>query len=198
MTLTLPPKINVSILKGYQRVFQYLDPRLPRDLYYVVSFSRMMVNTAAILSDKQGNQWKHGWTKNDLDQLKELALFRGMTPVDDELGSGRIFLYDIDRNVDYDHINWELAGGEYALLAAYTDDDHDMEEKLLTLKSKLELSIGNGCTDSCEILDTFNELFDSELTTYLKYLDLVKTCNVLLNEDIGRLQEAAASVAADA
>lgn len=56
MTLTLPPNINVSILKNYQRVFQYVDSRLPRDLYYVVSFSRMMVNTAAILTDKQGNQ----------------------------------------------------------------------------------------------------------------------------------------------
>jgi hypothetical protein len=187
--LTLPPQIRVQILKGYRRVFQYVDSRLPRDLYYVVSFSRMIVNTAAILSDNRGNQYKHGWTKDDLDKLKELGLFEHIFPIND---ISRIFLYDVDSSVDYDYINWKLAGGKYASLAAYTDDDHDMEEKLLILKNKLELSIGNGCTDSCEILDTFNELFDSQLTLYQQYLDLVKTCKVLLLEDITRLQEESA------
>lgn len=110
-------------------------------------------------------------------------------------GDGRVFLYDVDRNVNYDYINWILAGNVYASLAAYTDEDHDMEEKLLILKNKLELGTGTGTgTESC--LNTFNELFDSELTIYLKYLELVKTCNVLLNEDIKRLQEVAAEAEA--
>jgi len=140
----------------------------------------MVVNTAAILSDNRGNQYKHGWTKDDLDKLKELGLFEHIFPIND---GSRIFLYDVDRSVDYDYINWILAGGKYASLAGYTDDDHDMEDKLLILKNKL---------DTPASLDTFNELFDGELTLYQQYLDLVKTCKVLFLEDISRLQEESA------
>jgi len=139
----------------------------------------MMINTAAVLSDKNGSQYNHGWTQDELDKLKALGLFKYMMLIESDK---RVFLYDVDRTVNYDYINWIMAGGEYASLAGYTDDDHDMEEKLLVLKNKLE-------TDGTACLDTFEELFGSELTTYLKYLDLVKTCTVLMLEDIERLHE---------
>jgi len=145
----------------------------------------MVINTAAILCDKWGNQYKHGWTKDDLDALKELGLFKYM---DIHLKGGiisRVFLYDVDRSVDYDYINWTLAGGEYASLAEYTDDDHDMEEKLLVLRNKLELDADAGSGS----LDTFRELFSEQLIMYQRYLDLVKSCKLLLLEDIRRLLE---------
>lgn len=188
--LTLPPQIRVSILRNYQRVFQFIDSRLPRDLYYIVSFSQMLVNTAAILSDSRGNQYQHGWCESDLDKVKTLGLFKDMSihyKDDTDTDISRVFLYDVDMSVDYDYINWMIAGNPYASYAGYTTDNHEMEDKLLTLKNKLEL------TDS-DSLDTFHELFDSELSIYLKYIDLTKTCEILLLEDIHRLKEEAEKV----
>lgn len=174
--LRLPPSIKVRICKNYKRVFQLIDPRLPRVLHYIVSFGRLgIANTAAILTTRNGCH-QHDWSNED---LKKLEALRNIQIHNDN----RVFLYDIDRSVDYDYINWKLAGEPYVKHAFQTERTHSTEENLLELRSVLETE------GSVPALDTFNRLFSEQLTEYKEYLKLVQTCDVLTVDDIHQCRE---------
>jgi hypothetical protein len=191
--LFLPPNIKVNIMvppaKEYERVFQLIDSRLPRDLYFIVSFSH--TTTAAILTDKDGNR-DTDWSQQELDQLSFMNhTDRSFTPCKLGIIKTATFLSVEDASVGYNYMIWGIAGIDREYYYIEFDEDLEDIENLLALRKVIrDQDPGHISKAIQNIQDTFTELYGEKLELYQKYTDLIATFTKIDYDDITRIHKA--------